>query len=178
MKFTKTFLDGVILIEPDVYEDQRGFFNETYQKKRYEDEGIFDDFVQDNHSRSYKDVLRGMHFQVRNPQAQIVTLMSGSIYDVVVDIREDSSSFGDWLGIELSVNGKSQLYMPPGFAHGFFVLSDCADIHYKVSTFYNPLNESGIIWDDPDIGIKWPKEAPIVSLNDAAWKPLKDTITF
>tara|TARA_B110000967_G_scaffold209987_2_gene269259 strand:+ start:21194 stop:21730 length:537 start_codon:yes stop_codon:yes gene_type:complete len=176
MKFSKTSLDGIILIEPDVYEDQRGFFNETYQKKRYIEAGISDDFVQDNHSRSYKNVLRGMHFQVKSPQAQIVTLMNGSIYDVVVDIREKSATFGEWLGVELSVNGKSQLYMPPGFAHGFFVLSDWADIHYKVSTLYNPKNESGIIWNDPEIGIKWPIDSPILSLNDEGFKSLKETI--
>lgn len=176
MNTTKTSLEGIVIIEPDVYEDDRGFFIETYHEQRYKDAGIKDTFVQDNHSRSYKNVLRGMHFQIKNPQAQIVTLMHGNIYDVVVDIRKNSPTFADWFGVELSVNGKRQIYMPPGFAHGFIVLSDWADIHYKVSTFYNPNNESGILWNDPDICIKWPNESPILSVKDENLKCLKDIV--
>jgi len=176
MKLVESFLNEVKVFSLSKFEDNRGFFLEKYHIERYSSFGINDIFVQDNHSRSYKNVLRGMHFQVKSPQAQIVTLMNGSIYDVVVDIREKSATFGEWLGVELSVNGKSQLYMPPGFAHGFFVLSDWADIHYKVSTLYNPKNESGIIWNDPEIGIKWPIDSPILSLNDEGFKSLKETI--
>ena len=176
MKFVKTSLDGVIILEPDVFEDERGFFLETFHKKRYSDAGINDRFVQENHSRSKKNVLRGLHFQINNPQAQIVTVMNGSIFDVVVDIRPNSVTFRQWFGVKLSVDGKRQIYMAPGFAHGFFVLSTWADLHYQVTTFYDPNNESGILWNDPDINIKWPNESPILSVKDENLKCLKDIV--
>ena len=157
MKIIKTPLDGFLVIEPDVYKDGRGFFLETYQKERYQKAGIVDNFIQDNHSRSEKGVLRGMHFQIKNPQAQIVTVMRGKIFDVVVDLRKKSKKFGQWHGVELNENSKArQVYMAPGFAHGFCVLSDLADLHYKVSSIYNPTDEGGLLWNDASIGIDWP----------------------
>jgi dTDP-4-dehydrorhamnose 3,5-epimerase len=156
MKVNKTPLNGLITIEPDKFQDNRGFFLETYQEERYNKAGIADVFIQDNHSYSKKGVLRGMHFQVKNPQAQIVTVMHGRIFDVCVDVRKESRTFGHWYGVELSDTGVSQIYMPQGFAHGFCVLSDWVDLHYKVSHPYNPSDEGGVLWNDPDIDIKWP----------------------
>ena len=156
MKVNKTPLNGLITIEPDKFQDNRGFFLETYQEERYNRAGIADVFIQDNHSHSKKGVLRGMHFQVKNPQAQIVTVMHGRIFDVCVDVRKESRTFGHWYGVELSDTGVSQIYMSQGFAHGFCVLSDWVDLHYKVSHPYNPSDEGGVLWNDPDIDIKWP----------------------
>ncbi len=156
MKVNKTPLNGLITIEPDKFQDNRGFFLETYQEERYNRAGIADVFIQDNHSYSKKGVLRGMHFQVKNPQAQIVTVMHGRIFDVCVDVRKESRTFGHWYGVELSDTGVSQIYMSQGFAHGFCVLSDWVDLHYKVSHPYNPSDEGGVLWNDPDIDIKWP----------------------
>jgi dTDP-4-dehydrorhamnose 3,5-epimerase len=156
MKVNKTPLEGFLIIEPDSFQDERGFFLETYQEQRYKEVGITDQFVQDNQSRSKKGVLRGMHFQVKRPQAQIVTVMRGSIFDVCVDVRKESRTFGHWYGVELSDTGVSQIYMSQGFAHGFCVLSDWVDLHYKVSHPYNPSDEGGVLWNDPDIDIKWP----------------------
>ena len=162
MKFTKTFLDGVILIEPDVYEDQRGFFNETYQKKRYEDEGIFDDFVQDNHSISVEGTLRGLHYQLPNPQGKLVRVISGEIFDVIVDIRESSSTFGQWCGVNLSSNNMKQIWIPPGFAHGFLALSSKAEVLYKTTDHRHKENEKTIIWNDKDISIEWPATKKVI----------------
>ena len=156
MKVNKTPLNGLITIEPDKFQDNRGFFLETYQEERYNRVGIADVFIQDNHSHSKKGVLRGMHFQVKNPQAQIVTVMHGRIFDVCVDVRKESRTFGHWYGVELSDTGVSQIYMSQGFAHGFCVLSAWVDLHYKVSHPYNPSDEGGVLWNDPDIDIKWP----------------------
>ena len=132
MKISSTPLDGLLIIEPDLFQDERGFFLETFQSSRYKRAGINDDFIQDNQSRSFKGVLRGLHFQMNRPQAQIVTLLSGRIFDVGVDIRPTSRTFGKWFGIELSESGPRQIYLAPGFAHGFCVMSDWADLHYKV----------------------------------------------
>jgi dTDP-4-dehydrorhamnose 3,5-epimerase len=139
---------------------------ETFEASRYHDFGIRENFVQENHSRSEKNVLRGLHFTKKEPQAQIVTVMSGRIFDVVVDIRRDSPSFGKWFGVELGENGPSQLYMPHGFAHGFCVLSDRADLHYKVSQRYNPEDEGGLLWNDESVGISWPVSDPVLSPRD------------
>jgi dTDP-4-dehydrorhamnose 3,5-epimerase len=166
MKVIKCQLDGVILIEPATYADERGFFLESYQLERYRSVGITEEFVQDNHSRSAKNVLRGMHFTKNNPQAQILTVMRGKIFDVVVDVRKGSPSFGIWFGTELSDEGPRQIYMPHGFAHGFCVLSDFADLHYKVSAKYDPKDEGGLRWNDPDVGIVWPVKNPAVSDRD------------
>jgi dTDP-4-dehydrorhamnose 3,5-epimerase len=156
MRVNRTPLEGFLIIEPDFFQDERGFFLETYQEQRYKEAGITDQFVQDNQSRSKKGVLRGMHFQVKRPQAQIVTVMRGSIFDVGVDLRPNSKTFGQWYGVELGDIGQRQVYMVPGFAHGFCVLSDYVDLHYKVSRFYDPDDEGGLLWNDPDIGVQWP----------------------
>ena len=166
MNVTKCNLDGILLIEPKIFVDQRGFFRETYELERYMSAGVADEFVQDNHSRSYKNVLRGMHYTKQNTQSQLLTVISGAIFDVVVDIRRDSESFGKWFGAELISGGICQIFMPPGFAHGFCVLSDYADLHYKVSQSYDPLNEAGLRWDDTEVGIQWPIKNPIMSSRD------------
>lgn len=169
MQIEQTGLPGLLLIEPTRFRDGRGFFLETFQMPRYRAAGIDDDFVQDSHSRSAKGVLRGLHFQVKQPQAQIVTVMRGRIFDVAVDLRRGSATFGRWFGVQLSDEGLCQLYMAPGFAHGFCVLSDFADLHYKVSRLYDHSDEGGMIWNDPDIGIDWPIETPIVSKRDSSY---------
>lgn len=170
----KTPLTGLLVIEPRCFQDERGFFLETYQAKRYQDAGIEDTFVQDNQSRSMKGVLRGMHFQVNHPQAQIVTVMRGKIFDVGVDLRLTSPTYGEWFGIELHDNGPRQIYMAPGFAHGFCVLSDWVDLHYKVSRNYDASDEGGLHWNDSDVGIAWPVNDPIVTLRDEHYPKLKE----
>ena len=175
MRVVKTALNGVLIIEPRCFGDERGFFLESFQSRRYRDAGILDDFVQDNHSRSAKNVLRGLHFTVRRPQAQIVTVMRGRIYDVAVDLRKASATFGKWFGTELSDDGdRRQIYMAPGFAHGFCVLSDIADLHYKVSGIYDRVDEGGLFWNDSEIGIEWPIAKPVISQRDAAYPKLAE----
>jgi dTDP-4-dehydrorhamnose 3,5-epimerase len=174
MKVHRTPLEGLLVLEPRVFSDDRGFFLETHQAERYRQVGMVDVFVQDNHSRSRKGVLRGLHFQVRRPQAQLLTLMRGSVFDVVVDLRRGSSTFGQWFGIELGEAGPRQIYMAPGFAHGFCVLSDWADLHYKVTQQYDPSDEGGLLWNDPRVGIKWPIADPLVSIRDSAYPLLRD----
>lgn len=166
MNITPTSLEGLLLIEPRCFQDERGFFLESYELERYQALGITEEFVQDNHSRSRKNVLRGLHFTKRRPQAQILTVMRGTIFDVVVDIRKDSPTFGKWFGTELSDEGIRQIYMPHGFAHGFCVLSEYADLHYKVSQRFDPNDDGGLRWNDSDIGIEWPVHAPIISDRD------------
>ena len=173
MNIKTTPLNGLLLIEPMSYEDERGFFLETYQSERYREAGIIEDFVQDNQSRSKKNVLRGMHFQVMHPQAQIVTVLRGHIFDVGVDLRSSSPTFGKWFGVELHDAGLRQIYMAPGFAHGFCVLSDWADLHYKVSRKYDAIDEGGLHWNDLDVGIEWPIESPIITVRDANYLRLK-----
>ena len=172
MDLRPTGLDGLLLIEPRRFADTRGFFLESYQRERYVAAGIDVDFVQDNHSRSVKGVLRGLHFQVKRPQAQIVTLIHGRVFDVAVDLRPKSATFGKWFGAELSEEGPRQLYMAPGFAHGFCVLSDVADLHYKVSRYYDHADEGGLAWNDPDVGIRWPIEPASISPRDAEFPRL------
>jgi dTDP-4-dehydrorhamnose 3,5-epimerase len=174
MRVEQTGLDGLLVIEPAYFSDDRGFFLESFQIERYRAAGITDDFVQDNYSRSAKGVLRGLHFQVRHPQAQIVTVMHGRIFDVTVDLRRASSTFGRWFGLELSDGGPRQIYMPPNFAHGFCVLSESADLHYKVSRIYDSTDEGGLRWDDPDIAIDWPLASPSVSDRDRAYPNFRD----
>jgi dTDP-4-dehydrorhamnose 3,5-epimerase len=174
MKINQTPIDGLLVIDPRCFQDDRGFFMETYQTERYQDAGIVDQFVQDNQSRSVKGVLRGMHFQVKHPQAQIVTVMRGKVFDVGVDLRLASPTFGQWFGVVLSDAGPSQVYMAPGFAHGFCVLSNWADLHYKVSRNYDSLDEGGLLWNDSDIQIKWPIEHPKLSERDATYPKLKN----
>lgn len=148
-------LDGVLIIEPDIFEDSRGFFLETWQKERYQSGGVDANFVQDNHSRSKKGVVRGLHYQLRHPQAKLVYAVRGTIFDVAVDIRRGSPTFGQWTGVILSDENRRQLFIPAGFAHGFSVLSDVADVTYKCSDLYTPGDEYGIIYNDPDINIDW-----------------------
>ncbi|MFZ0150788.1 MAG: dTDP-4-dehydrorhamnose 3,5-epimerase [Xanthobacteraceae bacterium] len=173
MDVTRTGLSGLVLIEPPCFRDERGFFLESFHSKRYRDTGIDDAFVQENHSRSRYGVLRGLHFQIKRPQAQIVIVIRGRIFDVGVDLRSWSATFGRWCGIELSDTGPRQLYMAPGLAHGFCVLSEFADLHYKVSQFYDHTDEGGLIWNDPDVGIRWPIYVPIVSERDSAYSTLR-----
>ncbi len=175
MNVISTPLEGLLLIEPRCFRDERGFFLETYQRERYQAAGIVDEFVQDNQSRSSKGVLRGMHFTVQRPQAQIVTVMRGRVFDAGVDLRPESPTFGKWFGAELSDDGgPRQIYMAPGFAHGFFVLSDWADLHYKVSRAYDASDEGGLLWNDPEVGVKWPAGEAMVTPRDGNYPRLKD----
>jgi len=173
MKVEKTPINGLLVIEPKCFGDERGFFLESFQRDRYAQAGIVEDFVQDNQSRSARGVLRGMHFQVRRPQAQIVTVLNGAIFDVAVDLRPASATFGGWFGVELSDTGPRQLYMAPGLAHGYCVLSENADLHYKVSRYYEAADEGGLLWNDPDVGIAWPIAPEAISPRDAAYPRLR-----
>ncbi|WP_337240678.1 dTDP-4-dehydrorhamnose 3,5-epimerase [Proteus faecis] len=166
MKVSSTKLDGCIVIEPKVFRDERGFFLETYQKEKYKQIGIKELFVQDNFSSSSKNVLRGLHFQKNNPQGKLVTVTHGIVFDVAVDLRTGSKTFGQYESIILSSENKLQFYLPPGFAHGFCVISDRADFQYKCTDYYDPNDEGSIIWNDPDIDIQWPIQEPILSLKD------------
>jgi len=176
IKVKKTPLEGFLIVELQTFKDDRGFFLETFQEKSYKKVGIMDRFVQDNQSRSSKGVLRGMHFQVKRPQAQIVTVMRGCIFDVGVDLRQNSSTFGQWYGVELNDDGQRQVYMAPGIAHGFCVLSDLADLHYKVSRFYDPDDECGMVWNDPEVNIEWPSNTPLIHQRDATYQSLSQLI--
>ena len=174
MNLVDTFLDEVKVFSLDKYEDNRGFFLEKYHKERYLEFGIRDEFVQDNHSRSRQNVIRGLHFTVNNPQSQLMTVISGTVFDVVVDIRKDSSTFGQHKSFILSDKKPQQIYMPNGFAHGFCVLSKVADLHYKVTKFYNEGDECGIKWNDKDINIKWPIDDAEISDRDLQHSSFKD----
>ena len=176
IKVKSTSLEGFLIVEPNCYKDDRGFFLETYQEDVYKAAGITDKFVQDNQSRSIKGVIRGMHFQVNKPQAQIVTIMRGLVFDVGVDLRQNSPTFGSWHGVELSDVGQRQVYMAPGIAHGFCVLSDLADLHYKVSRFYDPNDECGLVWNDSEVNIDWPSITPLILQRDATYKSLSQLI--
>ena len=176
IKTKKTPLEGFLILELETFKDDRGFFLETFQEKNYKEAGIKDKFVQDNQSRSSKGVLRGMHFQVKRPQAQIVTVMRGCIFDVGVDLRQNSSTFGQWYGVELSDIGQRQVYMAPGIAHGFCVLSDLADLHYKVSRFYDSDDECGMLWNDSEVNIDWPSINPLIHQRDATYQSLSQLI--
>ena len=154
--FIKTSIDGVVIIEPTAYGDSRGYFMETYQKEDFKAGGIDIDFVQDNQSMSTKGVLRGLHFQINYPQTKLVRCVRGEVFDVCVDLREGSKTYGKWEGVILSAENKRQFLVPKGFAHGFVVLSDEAEFCYKVTDFYHPNDEGGILWNDPAIGVEWP----------------------
>jgi dTDP-4-dehydrorhamnose 3,5-epimerase len=173
MNIIQTSLRDCVIIEPKVFGDERGFFLETFQARRYADiVGIDLPFVQDNHSRSSKGVLRGLHFQKTKPQGKLVRVVSGEVYDVAVDIREGSETFGGWHGVILSEQNKRQFWVPPGFAHGFVVLSEIADFEYKCTDYYDPSDEGSIFWNDPDLNIDWPIKNPVVSEKDAAAQKL------
>ncbi len=166
MKVIPTPLKGVLLIEPIIYKDNRGFLFESYHYKRYVGHGIKATFVQDNHSHSIKNTLRGLHYQASPGQAKLVRVIAGEVFDVVVDIRFGSPTFGKWVGYYLSGENKKQLYIPEGFAHGFCVLSETAEFEYKCSNYYSPEKERGIAWNDPDLSIDWPVKNPILSERD------------
>jgi dTDP-4-dehydrorhamnose 3,5-epimerase len=174
MKIKKSKLTEVLFIEPDVFGDARGWFLETFSSRRYEQAGIKQPFVQDNISFSEKNVLRGLHFQYPHSQGKLVQVLSGEVFDVAVDIRVGSPTFGQWVGDTLSATNHRQIYIPPGFAHGFCVLSDSAIFSYKCTDFYRPPDEGGIIFNDPDINITWPVLNPVISAKDARYLRLKD----
>lgn len=174
MRFEPTPLPGVILVHPDVHRDPRGFFLETYHARKYEEGGIRAAFVQDNHSHSVKGTLRGLHAQLARPQGKLVRAVAGEMYDVAVDIRVGSPTFGRWYGVRLSGENFLQLYVPPGFAHGFCVLSETVDVEYKCTELYDRTDEITVAWDDPRIGIEWPVDAPLVSDKDRAAPRLEE----
>lgn len=166
MKVTKTKLEGCVIIKPKVFGDERGFFKETFQAERYKDAGLTLPFVQDNYSRSAQGVLRGLHFQKTKPQGKLVSCSLGEVFDVAVDLRPNSPTYGQWEGVTLSESNHIQFYVPPGFAHGFVVVSEVADFQYKCTDYYDQSDEGGIIWNDPDIAISWPFESPLLSDKD------------
>ncbi len=168
MNFIKTELEGVLVIEPDVHRDARGFFLESWHERKYREAGIPGSFVQDNHSRSVRGTLRGLHAQRARPQGKLVRALQGEIFDVAVDIRPGSRTFGRWVSATLSADNLRQLFVPKGFAHGFCVLSETAEIEYKCTEFYDGKDEIGVRWDDPEIGIAWPVRDPLLSAKDAA----------
>jgi len=175
MNLIKTKLHDCVIIEPKVFGDERGFFLETFQAERYADlVGITLPFVQDNHSRSSKAVLRGLHYQKMKPQGKLVRVVRGEVYDVAVDIRQGSHTFGQWEGVILSEENKRQIWVPPGFAHGFLVLSDTADFEYKCTDYYDSSDEGSILWSDPDLNIPWPIANPVLSTKDENAKRLVD----
>jgi dTDP-4-dehydrorhamnose 3,5-epimerase len=181
MDFISTELHGVMLLEPKVFADERGFFMETYQARIFARAGIAVDFVQDNQSGSHKGVLRGLHYQINQPQGKLVRMAVGEVYDVVVDLRRKSPAFGKSAGFRLSAREKRQLWIPAGFAHGFYVLSDWAEVIYKATDFYAPQYERTLLWNDPALGIEWPLDggqAPIVSVKDAQGSPLATAEVF
>lgn len=173
MNILPTELEGVLIIEPEVHGDERGFFMESFQKRRYREAGIENEFVQDNISRSVRNTLRGLHYQYPNAQAKLVQVLEGEIYDVAVDIRQGSPTFGRWVGVILSAENRRQFFLPEGFAHGFCVLSTTALFLYKCSDFYAPEAEGGICWDDSDLAIPWPVQSPILSERDSRFSPLR-----
>jgi len=177
VRVVDTPLDGVKLVEADVFGDDRGFFMETFNSGDFEKSGLPTTFVQDNHSRSAGGVLRGLHYQYPTWQGKLVRVVEGEIFDVAVDIRPGSTSFGKWYGLHLSATNKHQLYVPEGFAHGFCVLSDSADVVYKCTTLYARAEDRCVSWNDPDIGIDWPVSEPLVSVKDASGGRLRDLET-
>lgn len=175
MKVSRSKLEGCVIIEPEVFGDDRGFFLEAFHAARYQSEaGIDLDFVQDNHSRSKKGVLRGLHFQKTKPQGKLVRVVRGEVFDVAVDIRNGSPTFGEWEGVVLSEINKKQFWVPPGFAHGFVVLSETADFEYKCTDYYDAGDEGSILWSDPDLDILWPISNPILSTKDQNAEGLAD----
>jgi dTDP-4-dehydrorhamnose 3,5-epimerase len=172
VRFEPTRLPGVLIIEPDVHKDARGFFAEIYHAGKYRAGGIDGPFVQDNHSSSVKGTLRGLHLQLRHPQGKLIRVIDGEIFDVAVDVRRNSPTFGAWVSVSLSAGNFRQVYIPPGFAHGFCVVSDVAQVEYKCTDLYDPESEIGIAWNDPAIGITWPVTDPILSERDRRHAPL------
>jgi dTDP-4-dehydrorhamnose 3,5-epimerase len=176
MNVVATAIPDVLVIKPRVFEDSRGFFFETYQSRRFAEAGIDETFVQDNHSGSRQGVLRGLHFQTQHPQGKLVRVVVGSVYDVAVDLRPASATYGKWIGQNLSAETREQLWIPPGFVHGFYVTSDWAEVVYKVTDYWYPEDEQTLLWNDPEVGIDWPLvngRPPMLSPKDAAGKTLR-----
>lgn len=174
-------IEGLYVIEPTVFKDERGYFVETYNQNDMKEAGLDMVFVQDNQSMSTRGVLRGLHFQKQFPQGKLVRVVRGKVFDVAVDLRSDSKTYGKWFGVELSAENMKQFYIPEGFAHGFLVLSDETEFCYKCTDFYHPGDEGGLAWNDPEIGVEWPLEEGvdlIISEKDQKWKGLKDTFKF
>jgi len=180
MKIVNTALPDVLIIEPRVFGDDRGFFFESFNLRAFQEKtGLSPTFVQDNHSRSAKNVLRGLHYQIRQPQGKLVRVIAGEVFDVAVDIRKSSPTFGKWAGIMITAENKRQMWIPPGFAHGFLVLSDSAEFLYKATDYYAPEHERSILWNDPDIGIEWPLTGePILAAKDRAGVRLREAEVF
>jgi len=181
MRFSPASIPDIIIVQPQFFSDERGFFMETYRAQRFAEHGIPDSFVQDNHSGSRQGTLRGLHYQIRQPQGKLVRVVVGEIFDVAVDLRRNSPTFGRWEGILVSAQNKLQVWIPPGFAHGFYVLSEWAEVIYKTTDYYAPEWERTLLWNDPDIGIRWPLlngQPPIISDKDARGKPLKEAEIF
>jgi dTDP-4-dehydrorhamnose 3,5-epimerase len=181
MEFTATQIPDVMVIDPVVYEDARGFFMDTWQEQKFHEAGINARFVQDSHSRSAHGALRGLHYQVSQPQGKLIRVIQGEAFDVAVDIRKSSPTFGQWVGEVLSAGNRKLIWIPPGFAHGFLVLSEFADFEYKLTDFYAPEHERSIRWDDPDIAINWPLadgQEPLLSEKDAAGLPLANAEVY
>ncbi len=176
MEFRKTELPGVLIIVPDVFEDARGFFFESYNREKYVAGGLDATFVQDNHSKSGRGTLRGLHAQHRKPQGKLVRCLDGEIFDVAVDARKGSPTFGKWVGATLTSRNRHQIYVPPGFVHGFCVVSETAEVEYKCTDLYDPGYELTVIWNDPEIGIEWPIDEPLLSKKDAEGRPLREHI--
>jgi len=176
MKFLSTELPGVLIIEPDVHRDPRGFFLESYHLQKYREGGILPPFVQDNHSYSVRGTIRGLHAQSQRPQGKLLRVIEGEVFDVSVDIRKGSPTFARWVGILLSSENFRQCYIPPGFAHGFAVLSPSAQLEYKCTDYYDPADGIGVLWSDPEIGIAWPVENPILSAKDLGAPRLCDLV--
>jgi len=180
LKIHPTAIPDVLILEPTVFQDERGFFLESYQKKRFKDLGIDVEFVQDNHSKSGQGILRGLHYQLQQPQGKLMRVVAGEIFDVAVDVRKHSPTFGKWVGDYLSAANKKMLWIPAGFAHGFYVTSPEAEVIYKATDYYAPQWERTIAWNDPSIGIDWPLngEVPILSAKDQQGKPLNEVEVF
>jgi dTDP-4-dehydrorhamnose 3,5-epimerase len=166
LEFMKTSLPDIIMVNPGIYKDPRGFLMEIFHQEKYAENGIHQAFVQDNYSHSKKDTIRGLHYQLKNPQGKLVCVIAGEIFDVVVDIRRGSPTFEQWLGVILSAENRHQIYIPEGFAHGFCVMSETADVIYKCTDFYKPDDNFGILWSDRSLGINWPVKEPILSEKD------------
>lgn len=179
MKVIDTEIPDVKILEPRVFGDERGFFMESYNQRVLKDAaGISTEFVQDNHSRSAKHVLRGLHYQISNPQGKLVRVTQGEVFDVAVDLRRSSATFGKWIGVNLSAENKRMLWIPAGFAHGFLVLSESADFLYKTTEFYDAASDRCIVWNDPDLNILWPAAAPLLSPKDSLGKSFKQADLF
>jgi len=181
MKFIPSNIPDVILIEPKVFGDHRGFFMETWQRNTFAENGIDFDFVQDNHSKSSQGILRGLHYQIQQPQGKLVRVVQGSVFDVAVDMRQSSPTFGQWVGYELSAENHRMLWVPPGFAHGFYVMSDSAEFVYKCTDYYAPEFERSVLWNDPQLAIDWhlvDNKAPVLSDKDAQAPAFNDAQTF